>query len=159
MRQPVSKAKPGLSIIFRITEARPFPQPISSCQGKASQDFSDESVFVTACWNIATRSVRRAGGFVQTPFRENGKSRTKEQKAFEFAHGVYWRMVEIVSSEEDEEGNKSVRIEWEGPFCHMCKDANGKTVRLQDRGKVDGGNIHAWWCPIDKHMYNAPMKP
>src|SRR5579863_3702710 len=50
----------------------------------------------------------------------------EEENSFQFMHGVYWKTRIIRGVHKDEEGNQISEQRWEGPFCPLCKDADGK---------------------------------
>lgn len=83
----------------------------------------------------------------------------EEEKLLDFKHGVYWRGYSVLTLEEDEEGNRISELRWEGPFCPLCKDVDGKAVRLKDIGPVkEGSKDRSWRCEVHKNYYPAPAK-
>lgn len=61
------------------------------------------------------------------------KRAREEENSFQFLHGVYWKTSLLAPSDEDEEdehGHPIGRTHWEGPFCPLCRDVDGKAVRM-----------------------------
>lgn len=73
----------------------------------------------------------------------------REESHFLFVQGVYWKQYEAIVTDNEE----TSRTQYEGPFCPICKDADGKAVRLRASGN------HDFWCDIHKLEFNVPMRP
>lgn len=87
------------------------------------------------------------------------KRAVEDENSFQFMHGVYWRTSTILTLEEDEEGNRRKARYWDGPFCPLCKDVNGKVVRLKNTGQRKDVRV-VWECEVHKTDYEAPtMQP
>lgn len=79
------------------------------------------------------------------------KQALEEEQSFDYRYGMYWKTRSGPPKDDfDEKGNEIVTSEilWEGPFCPICKDVNGKAVRFRDYGGVGGGPEHVWVCPV-----------
>jgi hypothetical protein len=92
------------------------------------------------------------------------KRAREEENSFQFLHGVYWKTSLFAPSdededEEDEHGHPIGRTHWEGPFCPLCKDVDGKAVRLKSTGQKHGSEL-IWECEVHNTDYEAPtMQP
>jgi hypothetical protein len=89
------------------------------------------------------------------------KAAADEEESFQFLHGVYWKPLSVRVHDEEFEaihGAEKYEVRWDGPFCPLCKDDNGKAVRLQDRGgyREQGGGDRSFWCEIHGILYRAP---
>jgi hypothetical protein len=73
----------------------------------------------------------------------------EEENSFTFLHGVYWKTFDVLTLEEDEEGNRMHATRWDGPFCPLCRDVNGKAVRLKHVGQMHGPDL-VWECQVDR---------
>lgn len=102
-----------------------------------------------------TLSLQRENQELHDEIR-NMKQAADDEKRFQFLHGVYWKTSETLSLREDEEGNRITELRWEGPFCPLCKDSEGKAVRLKDVGGYQTGNDRRWECEVHKTEYRAP---
>jgi hypothetical protein len=81
----------------------------------------------------------------------------EEEKSFQFMHGVYWNVSTVLTVDEDEEGNRIKADHWDGPFCPLCKDMNGKAVRLKNTGQTSRrGAYVVWECEVHHTDYEAP---
>jgi hypothetical protein len=82
----------------------------------------------------------------------------EDENSFQFMHGDYWKTSDVVTLEEDENGNRITAVRWDGPFCPLCKDADNKAVRLKRTGQTGPrpGSLE-WICEIHKTDYEAPM--
>jgi len=62
------------------------------------------------------------------------KQAVEDENSFQFTHGVYWKTSDVLSLDQDEEGNRIRAWYWDGPFCPLCKDVHGKAMRLKNVG-------------------------
>jgi hypothetical protein len=83
------------------------------------------------------------------------KRAIEDENSFQFMHGVYWKTSTVLTLDQDEEGNRVKALHWDGPFCPLCKDVNGKAVRLKDGGQRKGTDV-VWECEVHKTDYEAP---
>jgi hypothetical protein len=77
------------------------------------------------------------------------------EESFIFRHGVYWKTYEVLSLRTDPEGERIKEMQYEGPYCPLCKDADQKPVHLKGDGNMQDGTA-LWYCEIHKTDYVAP---
>jgi len=85
------------------------------------------------------------------------KQAIEDENSFQFTHGVCWKTSDILSLDEDEEGNRITAWYWDGLFCPLCKNVNGKAVRLKNVGpslRLEHNFI--WKCEVHNTEYEAP---
>jgi hypothetical protein len=84
------------------------------------------------------------------------KRAIEDENSFQFMHGVYWKTRDVLTSDVDEEGNRIKALYWDGPFCPLCKDVNGKAVRLKNIGHMQKSPNSLWQCEVHNTEYEAP---
>ncbi len=85
------------------------------------------------------------------------KGQLEEKGREVFLHGVWWLTTEYRDNEESERQQEEIyNTSWDGPYCPLCKEKDGKWIHLKPNGQTAPNDRFVYECEVHNTDYESP---